>query len=173
MVNNINTIQEAPQEMGRLLQTPRLLPRDLRIEIQHDRVEFGGGAPLSKNNIQDIILERSMEKLRAVVSDARAQLNLPEDAVIDTSPQATANRIADFALGFFGQYAENNGLEDNEEGRAQFAQFIGDAIHTGIEEARDILGALKALNPEVSDGIEATAQVIQTRLDDFITNGLV
>ena len=118
------------------------------------------------------MVERALDKLRAVVADAKAELNLPEDSPLDTSPEATATRIADFALGFFSKYAENNGLEDNEEGRAQFAQFIGEAINAGIGEARDILSALKALNPDVDNGIEATAQIIQSRLDDFVANGL-
>ena len=172
MVYATNTIQDPAQELGRLIQAPRLIPRDLRIPKNQDRVDFGGGAPLSENNIQDIVVERALDKLRAVVADAKAELNLPEESALDTSPEATATRIADFALGFFSKYAENNDLEDNEEGRAQFAQFIGEAINAGIGEARDILSALKVLNPQVDNNIDATAQIIQSRLDDFVANGL-
>ena len=78
---------------------------------------------------------------------------------------------ADFALGFFAQYAENNNLEDNEEGRAQFAAFIGDAINQGIDEARGILTALNALENNSFD-IDKTSGIIQSRLDDFVQNGL-
>jgi len=131
-----------------------------------------GGKGISSGQAQNIVTERAYERLRQIVSDARAQLGLPEDQPLDTSPEATANRIADFALGFFSKYAKNNGLEDNEEGRKQYATFIGTAIQQGIEEARGILTALSALNPQISQNIDKTSSLIQQRLDDFVKNGL-
>lgn len=136
-----------------------------------DSVQFGQKA-LSTKDTQQIVLERAMERLRSVVDQARKDLNIPEGAVIDTSPDATAERILNFALGFFDRYAKNNGLNDDEDGRRQFANFIGGAITQGIDEARQILGALNALNPQVTSNIDRTAEVIRKGLDDFITRGL-
>lgn len=136
-----------------------------------DQVAFSKGN-ISESQAQGIVLDRAYEKLRAVVGDARTALGLSEGDVLDTSPNATANRIADFALNFFSKYAENNGLEDNEDGRRAFVDFIGAAIGQGIEEAKGILTALSALNPDVQTGIADTATHIQKRLDDFVKNGL-
>lgn len=171
MVNQVNPANEGTP-LGSLKDRPKLIPTDLRVPRQKDVVDFGQGRPLNQAQIQDIVVDRALEKLRDIVNDARAQLGLPEGAVVDTSPEATANRIADFALGFFGQYAENNGLEDNEEGRRQYAEFIGGAVSQGIEEARGILEALNALNPEVSGNIDQTASLVQDRFDSFVLNGL-
>ncbi len=136
-----------------------------------DQVSFSKG-DVSKGQAQGIVLDRAYEKLRAVVGDARTALGLAEGEEIDTSPNATADRIADFAINFFSKYAENNGLEDNEEGRKAFADFIGGAINQGIEEAKGILTALPAFDPEIQAGVEDTASYIQKRLDDFVKNGL-
>jgi len=136
-----------------------------------DQVAFSKGG-VSEGQAQGIVLDRAYEKLRAVVGDAKSALGIAEGDVLDTSPEATGNRIADFAINFFSKYAENNGLEDTEEGRKAFADFIGGAIGQGIEEARGILTALSALNPDVQTGIDATATHIQKRLDDFVKNGL-
>ena len=150
---------------------PRSTQAKLPLAKKQDRVEFGTSNKVSNDQAMNMVLERAMEKLRAVVGDARAELGIPEGAVLDTSPEATAQRIADFALGFFGKYAENNGLQDDEEGRKQFADFIGGAIDQGISEARDILFALNALNDDVTGQIDQTSELVHQRLDDFVANG--
>lgn len=142
-----------------------------QFEARIDYVSFSSNA-VSGNESQEIVLNRAFEKLRAVVAEARDALGIPEGDPLDTSPEATANRIADFALNFYSQYAENNGLADDEDGRAQFAEFIGAAINQGIDEARGILDALSALNPETQSSIDQIGEYIQKRLDNFIANGL-
>jgi hypothetical protein len=111
-----------------------------------------------------------MDKLRSVVTDARAALGIPEGTQIDTSPEATANRIADFALGAFDNWLKNHAGLADEDARKQFAGFIGGAIQQGISEARGILSSLNALNPDVNTNIDSTWDVIQTRLNDFVAN---
>ena len=148
-------------------------PRDLKAG-KSDSVRFGAGGPVSSGDALQIVTERALEKLRAVVDDARAQLGLSDDdtaSVFDTSPEATANRIADFALNFFDKYAKNNNLENDEAGRKQFSDFIGGAISQGIEEARGILTSLNVLTGDVGTNIDTTASIIQKRLDDFVKNG--
>jgi len=168
MVNTINPAGSGGDQVF-FPNRGKLLPQDLRAG-RKDSVSFGNGK-VSSNEVMQIVTERSMAQLRAVVGEARAELGLPDGAVLDTSPEATANRIADFALNFFGRFAENNKLGDNEEGRRQFADFIGKAINQGISEARNILGALQALNPSVESNIDKTAGIIQQRLEDFVLNG--
>ncbi len=169
---NLNPINNDVAKPQQALGERKLIPRDLRIPKRTDSVEFGAGEPVTNDKAMNIVAERALEKLRAVVSEARAELGLPEDAVIDTSPEATASRIADFALGFFGNYAENNGLADDEAGRRQYADFIGKAVTKGIDEARGILQSLNALNGDITANIDKTAELVNQRLEDFVTNGL-
>jgi len=153
--------------------TRRIIPTDLRLsKPAGDSVSFGGGEAVSNSQALQIVTERAFEKLRSVVAEARAELGIPEGEELDTSPEATANRIADFALGFFDNYAENNSLADDAEGRQQFVDFIGAAVQQGIDEARGILTSLQALNPEVDGNIEQTSSIIQNRFADFVENGI-
>jgi len=172
MVNMIDSINGTPRGIPALGGHPRLIPTGLTVPQREDVVDFGGDGPVPVDQAMRMVVERSVEKLRAVVTQAREELGLPENAVIDTSPKATAGRIVDFALGAYDRYRENNKLEDTEEARAQFAEFIGGAINQGIAEARDILTALNSLTAEVDSNITLTADIIQERLADFVANGL-
>jgi len=145
----------------------RLLPRNLTIEVSADvftKTKIDGS-----DGSMRVVLDRAMEKLRAVVGDARAALGMPEDAVIDTSPEATANRIADFAIGAFSAWHKNHKDLSEDDARAQFASFIGGAIQQGISEARGILQGLSALSPEVDSNIDSTWNFIQQRLEKFVS----
>ncbi len=135
----------------------------------NDSVHFGARPP-SAAEASGIIVERAMERLRQVVNDARAELGIPEGAMLDTSPEATAQRIVDFALGFFDQYFENHRELSEDDAREEFATFIGAAIQQGIQEAQDILGVLNAFNPDVESLIGTIESIVQERLDAFAAN---
>jgi hypothetical protein len=85
------------------------------------------------------------------------------------SPENTANRIADFALGgyklFEGGAASR---QDSSESRQRFADYILPAIDKGFADARKILGALPQ---QISDDIDQTRSLIGKRFDDFL-NGM-
>lgn len=169
MDNTVFAINQSNPASQNAPQRPRLIPKDLRVALPKDQLELGRSGPLSNGQAMNIVLERSMAKLQAVVTEAREALGIPQDAVLDTSAEATGNRIADFALSFFEKWGENHPELAGEEARAEYASFIGEAIQQGIGEARGILSALNALSPEVDGQIDATWQVVQTRLDDFIS----
>lgn len=130
-----------------------------------------GASSISLFESSNIVLERAFEQLRAVVSDARAELGIPEDTTLDLSPEATAGRIADFALGFFGNFLDNHPELDGDGARAAFVDLIGPAIEQGISEARGILGALSALSGETTGLIDSISSIVQERLDAFLANG--
>ncbi len=166
-IQSINNATVQPQ----VFKQKPLIPRDMRLDLPKDILDIGKGKPPSSDQSMQIVVERAMEKLRSVVTDARAALGIPEGEQIDTSPEATANRIADFALGAFDKWLKNHKGLAEDDARKQFADFIGGAIQQGISEARDILGALNALSPDVNDNIDSTWQVVQNRLNDFVANG--
>ncbi len=170
MVQDISGTQQALPISSKLTQPRTTQPQAFSKTTRTDTVSFSG--TVSSSQAQNIVVDRAYEQLRAVVGEARAALGIPEGETLDTSPEATANRIADFAINFFSKYAENNKLADDKAGRQQFADFIGGAINKGIGEARGILSALSALDPKIESGINQTADYIQGRLNDFVTNGL-
>lgn len=148
-----------------------VIPQDMNVDFPKDVLDIGNGKSLSSGESMNLVVERAMEKLRSVVSDARAQLGLSENQQIDTSPEATAGRIADFALGAFDKWSKNHqGLSD-QDARQQFSDFIGGAIQKGISEARGILTSLNSLTSEVDSNIDKTWSVIQSRLNDFVAQG--
>lgn len=140
-----------------------------------DVLDLGQGGSVSSSQSMNIVYERAMAKLSVVVEEANAELGVEDGAVLDTSAEATANRIADFALNFFEKWVENDESRSalgEEEARQQFADFIGGAIDQGIQEASDILGALNALDPGTEDKITSISDLVHQRLDDFVANGL-
>ena len=147
--------------------TPR--PNSAASKPAQDTLDLGKGEPLSKEQTNALILERAFNKLRSVVGDARAALGIPENAELDTSAEATAQRIGDFALNFFDKYQEQHPEVEGDAARKQFADFIGGAINQGIQEARGILDALSALTPDATNKIDSISQLIQKRLDNFVS----
>ena len=134
-----------------------------------DTLDLGSSGPLSDQQTNSVILERAMSKLKSVVDDARSQLGLSADTTLDTSAEATAKRIGDFALNFFDKYMEKHPEVSGDDARKQFADFIGGAISKGIEEARGILGSLSALNPDVTNKIDSISSLVKKQLDDFVS----
>lgn len=167
METSINALSQSAGSTS-VFKTTSVFARESKSAKSSDRVDLGKQA-LSSAQAMNIVMERALDKLRGVVGEARAALGLPEDAVIDTSPEATANRIADFALGAFSSWYKNHDELGEEDAREQFASFIGSAIQQGISEARGILSALNALNGEVDSNINSTWDIIQQRLSDFVS----
>lgn len=171
MVNSMDPISSGAVGAPRIGEHPPLIPKEMRLNKPGDRVELGRSGSLTNEQAMNIVLERAMEKLRGVVHQARAELGIPEGKELDTSPEATANRIVEFALGFFDNYAKRHNLNDDEEGRAAYVEFISKAVYKGVDEARGILNALNALNPNVSGNIDKTVDLINQGFDRFIANG--
>ena len=144
------------------------LPHDLRTDQKGDSFQLTGS--VSSGRSLHVVLERSYAQLRVIIGQARAGLNLPEGVSLDLSPEATANRIADFALGAFRFFRANHEELGEEEARQAFVDLIGDAINQGIQEAREILLAFDALTPEVDAKIDTISSIIQQRLDAFLAN---
>jgi hypothetical protein len=150
------------------LEQQRIIPRDLKGEAPKDTLILGKSGSVSSDQAMGVVFERAMDKLRSVVSDARQALGMADNAQIDTSPDATGNRIADFALGAFDKWRTQHKDLADDVARKQFADFIGGAVQQGIEEARGILGALNALSNDVSSNIDKTWNTVQQRLNDFV-----
>ncbi len=86
----------------------------------------------------------------------------------DFSPQATANRIVEFATGFYGQYQSNNTDVDEKEQLEGFSTMIKGAIEEGFAGAQEMLAGLGEIDSDVQAGIDETFDLTMKGMDDFV-----
>ncbi len=121
----------------------------------------------STQNLYNGLSQKDLQNLESLVESAKADLGVSPDTSFDVTPEATANRIVDFALLAFSQFQENHADLSEEDVRTEFVEFIGKAIGKGIDEARDILKGLNSLTEEVDADISITVDIINQRLQEF------
>jgi len=83
------------------------------------------------------------------------------------SPQATADRIVNFAVSFFPMFAADNPDMTFEEQVKAYQDMVEGAIDEGFKDALRILGALPN---DISAGIEQTRSLVSEKLDAFFSN---
>jgi hypothetical protein len=80
------------------------------------------------------------------------------------TPEATAQRITDFALSFFPMYASQHKDQSYEQQLNDYQKLVGGAIDSGFTEAGKILGDLPS---GVSDQIQQTHDLVWQKLSSF------
>ena len=86
---------------------------------------------------------------------------------MDFSPEATANRIVSFAVGFFGSFQANNSEDAPVDQIDGFTEMIKGAVEQGFAEARDILEGIGDSSPGVASDIDATFNLVMGGIDEF------
>lgn len=89
------------------------------------------------------------------------------DNGVDTSPEATADRIVSFATNFFSVHQQQNSNMEFDEQLDSFMKIIGGAIDNGFKEAKDILSGLRVLQGDIADGVDKTYGLVQEGLQAF------
>ena len=92
---------------------------------------------------------------------------------VDTSPQATADRIVGFATAFYQKYSEQNPDMPEEERLDKFLALVGGGVDKGFEDAKSVLDGLGVLNGKVAEDIDSTYSLIQegfAKFRDMILN---
>ncbi|MGL6123664.1 MAG: DUF5610 domain-containing protein [Shewanella sp.] len=89
------------------------------------------------------------------------------DNGVDTSPEATAERIVSFATQFFSIHQQQNSGMSFSDQLDSFMGIIGGAIDNGFKEAKDILSGLKVLQGDIADGVDKTYSLVQEGLQTF------
>jgi hypothetical protein len=125
---------------------------------------------LSSNNdslslLYKTALEGINAELEPVMGENAAQKIY--DSGIDTSPQATAERIVAFATGFYSRYKELNPGRTEQQQLDSFLSVIGSGIEKGFADAKDILKGLKVFEGEVANGVNQTYTKVIAGLDSF------
>ena len=95
------------------------------------------------------------------VADAQAAVNAQQNPF---SPDATSQRIADFALSFFPMYASQHKDKPYEQQVNDYQKLVGDAVESGFKEARKVLGELPS---GVTDKIQQTHDMVWQKLSSF------
>jgi len=131
-----------------------------------DRVDIGSDG-ITPGGAFKVVTERVLSKIQAVVEEARELLGVGP-APIDTSPEATADRIFNFATGFFETYLAQHPELDDQTARESFVDLVWGAVQQGIQEARDILTAIAPINDSVDAGIDRIAQILEERFIQFL-----
>lgn len=116
----------------------------------------------------NMIAESTLDKLRAQIKEVSDKLGYDLN-VLDAGPQATADRIAGFALGLYGIFQNQHRDEEDGEIFAKFENTIRTAIDKGFGEARQILKSMEVLNDKVAESIGETYRLVQERLDKFFS----
>ncbi|MDX3774125.1 DUF5610 domain-containing protein [Chromatiaceae bacterium AAb-1] len=86
---------------------------------------------------------------------------------IDTSPEATAERIVSFATAFYSRYKEQNPNVSDEENLDNFLKIIGGGIDKGFDDAKNILKGLQVYEGDVESGVDKTYELVMKGLDAF------
>ncbi|WP_372627491.1 DUF5610 domain-containing protein [Arsukibacterium sp.] len=125
---------------------------------------------LSSNNdslslLYKTALEGINAELEPVLGENAAQKVY--DAGVDTSPDATAERIVAFVSGFYSRYKELNPDRSETEQLDSFLNIIGSGIEKGFADAKDILKGLKVYEGEISEGVDQTYAKVMSGLETF------
>ncbi len=123
------------------------------------------------NRTLDILYERTISAIEVEIEEISQKNPLVasylEGGNIDYSPEATADRIVNFATSFFEVHRARHENLSDEEALGSYMNVIGDAIDKGFSEAREILDSLNVLQGEVKENIDTTYDLIQEKLSLF------
>jgi hypothetical protein len=118
---------------------------------------------------QKVLNDSLADRLDKAFAEAGVEIDTKGllESGLDTSPEATAKRIVDFATGFLAAFKSNNpDLEDTEQ-IDEFTALIKDAVEEGFEDAGKILQGIGRISAEVQGGIDKTHELVMKGIEDF------
>lgn len=123
----------------------------------------------SNNDSLSLLYKTALEGINAELEPVMGENAAQKiyDSGIDTSPEATADRIVAFATGFYSRYKELNPGASEEETLDSFMKIIGGGIEKGFSDAKDILKGLKVYEGEVESGVDKTYGLVMQGLTSF------
>lgn len=124
------------------------------------------------NNSLTLILKTAIEGINAELEPTLGAnaIQAAVDSGIDVSPEATAERIVSLSTAFLPAYLDANPELDFETAVNQFVDVISGGIDQGFAEAREILDGLQVLDGDIASNIDATYELVQDKLANFVEN---
>lgn len=158
-------VKRTSMEMQQTLSTPDgAAARALLIDAVEVNIHIDG-------EFANRVLQDSTEdKLNAAF--ATAEIDTTVDSllqnIMDFTPGATAERLADFSLSFFRVFQQNHADLDSAAQISGFAELIKGAIEEGFASAQDLLAGLGTISPAVQVGIDKTFNLTMQGIDTFV-----
>lgn len=129
---------------------------------------FGGGKQ-GDDKAMNILYSEIMGKINSELGtkDAVTAEKMAGQADDYWSPENTAGRIVDGALGFFEIFKKQNTKMPEAEQVEKFLTIITKSIDKGFGEAVKVLDGLKVFDGSIKNNAEATRSIITDKLDAF------
>ncbi len=113
-----------------------------------------------------LIADKSYAKILETTNAAAKELGYDLNT-LDTSPEATSSRIADFAVGLFGLYKQQHPELGDEEALSKYETLIKGAVTSGYREALGVLKGLGVNDRSILDTAQKTIDMVFEKLDRF------
>lgn len=144
----------------------RLNKQKLNAAIMENQLKLSAG---EDDNSMKLLYKTALEGINKEL-EAEFGPNAAEkikNSGVDTSPQATADRIVGFATAFYQKYAEQKPDMPEEERLDKFLALVGGGVDKGFEDARSVLDGLGVLNGKIAEDIDSTYSLIQDGFAKF------
>ncbi|MDP5136618.1 DUF5610 domain-containing protein [Rheinheimera baltica] len=123
----------------------------------------------SNNDSLSLLFKTALEGINAelepVLGENAAQKVY--DSGIDTSPEATADRITAYATAFYSRYKELDPDTAEEQRLDNFMSLISEGIEKGFADAKDILTSLKVFEGDIESDVDKTYGLVMQGLQNF------
>ncbi|WP_423186055.1 DUF5610 domain-containing protein [Alishewanella sp. d11] len=155
--NNPEKIDTAVLKQSKAQQNAALLQASEKVALQ------------SGNNALGLLYKTALEGINKELEPVFGKNASQQvyNAGIDTSPEATAERIVGFATSLFKIYQQQKPATDQEQQLTDFMAVIGKGINQGFDDAKAILTGLKVFEGEVETGVGKTFELVMQGLQSF------
>jgi len=158
--NSSNATEESKDKKLTGFEQSRLNKQQLNASIMESQLNLTTG---DESNSLKLLYKTALEGINKELEEdfgPNAAQKIKQSEV-DTSPEATADRIVSFATAFYQKYKEQTPDMTEEERLDKFLSIVGGGVDTGFKDARDILDGLGVLSGKVADDIDKTYSLIQ------------
>ncbi len=126
---------------------------------------------VDRNKALRIVADKSLQQIAEMTRFAAQALGYDPDTLgsLDVSPEATSSRIADFAIGLFGLYKQQNPDMSEQEALDSYEELINGAVNKGYREALSTLSGLGVNDRGILDTAQKTIEMTFQKLNDFFT----
>ena len=128
------------------------------------------GQQIDLSYSQRVLQDSLTSSFDTALSDAGLELDVQTllSSGLDLSPQATAQRIVDFAVSFFDAFQANHLDDDGKESQVDsFSALIRGAVEEGFADARSIIEGIGPIREGVAADIDETFELTMRGIDEF------
>lgn len=127
------------------------------------------GTQVDADFISKVLQDSLEERLNSALESAGVDSTVAEllSGGMDFSPQATAGRIVNFAVSFYGAYQLNNQGEEGATQLAGFVDLIKGAVKEGFAGAQELLNGFGEMSEEAQGDIDETFELTIKGIDEF------